>query len=149
MALTLNITAEHDVYLGEDKRLNFGAVYNQGELTDEQLEAAIADETATPIDVSGWDLIWVLRTTDKNATALIEKTSADGITIEGTFNASQALNTQKVIVTLADTDSYDPDASPAVALRARKYRHSLKRMDDGAETVLASGDFQFLQATAR
>lgn len=152
MARALHITADHDVFLGEDKEIHFGPVYASSGLTDAQLAVLIAAGTATPVDASTWDLIWVLRRKDKTADpALIEKATGSpvGITVEGTFNASQALNTQDVVVALVDTDSYDPTSSPAVALRAGKYRHSLKRTEDGSETILAFGDFRFLQATAR
>ena len=136
MAIERNVTAVDHVFLGEDKILEF-AIYADHAMT-------------TPVDVSGWDLIWVLRKKDGSADpALIEKETGDGITVVGAFDSDPAANTQRVRVTLLDTDTYDPEASPAVELRKGKYRHSLKRLDDGSETILVFGSFQFLQATSR
>lgn len=138
MALEVNVTKDHHVFIGEDKVLEF-VIYT--------------DHTKTVVlDTSAMSLIWVLRTTDKSAVALITKStdhSPPGITHDGTFNADPDVNTQKVQVHLYDTDSYDDTGSPVVTLKKRKYRHALKRMDDGSETVLAFGNFQFLQATTR
>lgn len=159
MAVEINIVSpERRVFIGTDLRLEFVLYGQPSDVTDEEfqalIDAALAADTVpalTPINVAGKDWIWVLRKTDKAADpALIEKASGgDGITVEGTYNADPEVNTQLLVVTLEDTDSYDPDASPAVALKAKKYRHSLKRVDDGFETIMAFGNFQFLQATAR
>lgn len=151
MALQIDITKDDRVFIGEDKKLQF-AVYNQTGLTDAELLALIDAGTAEPLDVSAWDLIWSLRRKDKSSDpALIEKTNGSpaGITVIGTYNATQSVNTQRVQVQINDTDSWDPDASPAVALKAGTYRHSLKRLDDGLETVLVFGKFVFMQSTTR
>jgi len=151
MALQQDITADQRIFLGEDKYLEF-PVYDQTNLTDEELRAQIAAGTATPIDVSGWGLLWVLRKKDKSDDpALIEKSTGSpaDITVIGTWDANQGTNTQRVRVALYDTDSYDPTGSPPVILRKGTYRHSLKRMDDGSESVLNFGKFVFLQSTTR
>lgn len=139
MAIQRNVTAADHVFLGEDKILRY-KIWEDHEKT-------------IPINVAAWELIWVLRKTDKaEDPALIVKANTDsppGIAVIGVFNADPLVNTQEVEVTLLDTDSYDPTVSPAVKLKRAKYRYSLKRMDDGAETILTFGDFQFLQATAR
>ncbi len=130
MAVETNVTEDNHIFLGEDKILEF---------------TVLDDDEVTPIDVSGWDLLWDLRKADKTSgDALIEKTTAAGITITGVYNVAPLVNTQRVLVTLADTDS---DSSTTLA--AKTYRHALKRMDSGSETVLAFGDFVFLQATTR
>lgn len=151
MALEQDITAEKRIFLGEDKRVEF-PIYDQTDLTDEELLAEIAAGTATPLDVSGWELLFDIRKKDNTADpAIIEKTtgSPGGITVIGTWDASQSVNTQRIRVLLDDTDTYDPTASPDVVVKKGTYRYALKRMDDGSETVLVFGKFVFLQATTR
>jgi len=148
MALERNFTKDDRIFIGEDKVLYF-SVYDQTGLTDAELLAQIAAGTATPLDVAGYELVWILRAKDNTADpALIEKESFAGISVVGVFNASQALNTQKVAVLLEDTDTWD-EASPAVAFTKGKKRYSLKRIDAGQETVLAFGYIDFMMATAR
>jgi hypothetical protein len=139
MAIVANITKDHHVFVGEDKKLRF-TIY--------------ADHAKTEVvDVSGFSMYWALRKTDKASDpALIEKSTDDspaGITVEGTYDADPEVNTQQVVVTLKDTDSWDPTTSPPIALKQFKYRHALKRSNQSLETVLAFGDFQFLMATTR
>lgn len=136
MANQVDVTEADHVFIGEDKRLRF---------------AISSDHAGTaPINVTGWSLGWYLRRSDKESDpALITKTTANGgVTLEGVYSADPAVNTLRVIVTLVDSDSYDPAASPPI-IRPGIYRHSLKRLDDGSETVLTFGGFEFLQATAR
>lgn len=143
MAYHRDITADDQVFFDTDRILRY-TVY-QGNPT----AAEIAAVTAIPQDVSGWSLAWTLRKKLTGA-AMIEKLtgSPGGIAITGTYNVDPAVNTQRVEVTLADTDTYDPDASPAVNLKAGSYVYALKRTDDGEETVLAYGKFKLLQAAA-
>lgn len=127
MATEANVTASDRFFVGEDKVLNFTVYQSDG---------------VTPQDVATWALQWVLRKTEKSTSALIDKTTGAGVTITGVYNVSPALNTQKVVVAIADTDT---DAlNPNVT-----YRHALKRTDAGSETVLAFGDFILLQAAVR
>lgn len=139
MALEFNVTKDDHVFVGEDKELHL-VIYT--------------DHTRTAIlDTSAMSLSWLLRNTDKSADpALIEKiseSSPPGITHTGTYNSDPVVNTQHVVIHLYDTDSWDEDVSPPVKLRKKKYRHSLKRMDADAETILMWGSFQFLMATNR
>lgn len=110
--MAADITAADKWYAGEDKTLRF-TIY-----TD--------DTEATCEDVSGFTLSWKL-TTKPGATALLTKTG----TVSGTFNATPASNTQRVTVSIADTDTD--------ALTATTYYHELKRTDAGNEAVLAQG----------
>lgn len=139
MAMAWNVVKDDHVFVGEDKELR-GVIFEDHEQT-------------TVMDMTGVPLIWSLRKRDNSAEpALIEKSTEDsppGIVVEGTFNADPLVNTQEVVILLHDTDSWDETVSPPVRLRQRKYRHALKRMNDGAETVLAWGSFQFLMATTR
>lgn len=96
----------------------------------------------TPKDVTGYAFAWVLRKRDADPDpAILEKTSAAGIAITGTYSADPDANTQRVEVTIADTDTEDLDAGT--------YRHSLKRTDEGSETILAFGNAVLQRATAR
>jgi hypothetical protein len=158
MAVEINYVAPDDgFFVGTDFGLEYVLYEQPSDMTDAKfqalIDAALADDTVpdlVPIDLAGKTWAWVLRLKDKSPDpALIEKTSADGITIEGVYNADPSLNTQVMVVSVEDSDSYDPDASPAVELKPKKYRFSVKRMDDGFEQVHVFGYFQFLQATAR
>lgn len=137
MASTRNFVGDDAIYLGDDTPIEF-TIY------------ADADET-TILNVTGWNISFAVRKSDRSSTALIEKSTEDspaGIVISGVFNSSPASNTQKVTVTLLDTDSYDPN-SPVVELSPGRYRYALKRMDAGSETTLAVGDFEFVQGAVR
>jgi hypothetical protein len=138
MSTTRNFTGDDAIFLGDDTAIDF-TIY--------------ADDDQTTIeDVTGWNIAFAVRKSDRTSTALIEKSTEDspaGIVISGVFNATPATNTQKVTVTVNDTDSYDPESSPEVALSAGRYRYSLKRMDAGFETTLARGDFEFVQGAVR
>jgi hypothetical protein len=137
MSLEQNITVEHTLFAGEDKQLKF------------EILAAGADP-ASPVaavqNVAGWTFAWTLRAAVRSidphraqATAIaVAKTSASGIAIEGTYNASRALNTQRVVVTIADTDTE--------TLAGGTYVQALKRMDDGSESVLCHGTVALLKA---
>lgn len=136
MAIEFDVTEAAHVFRGEDKTL--------------QLEIFTDDTQTAALDVSGFALSWVLRKHDLHPTALVSKSTVApaGITIAGVFNANPQVNTQKVQISLLDTDTYDPPAIPAVNIKPGTYRHSLKREDIGAKTVLMFGDFTILGATA-
>lgn len=147
MAYRRDITEEDKIFYDTDNILNY-TVY-QGDPTAEEIEAG----TAVPQDVSGWTLGWFFR--KKTGTAdppLIYKSNtgspADGIAIIGAYNVSPSLNTQRVQVTLGERDTYDPLASPAVVIRPGDYNYSLKRLDEGSNTILAWGKFKLIQAAA-
>jgi hypothetical protein len=142
------------ICVGEDKRLEFelydlGPVslddYPTGYLTPDELDALIATGEVTPVNVTGWTFTFILRKGDKSVDpALLTKAA----TIEGTYNADPAVNTQIVVVALADTDTAAADGT-SVTLAPKVYRYSLKRTDSGAETIYARGDFDLQEATAR
>lgn len=140
MALTRNFVGDNAVFLGDDTELEF-TIYTSSAET-------------TILDVTGAEIAFAIRKSDKSDTAEIEKTtegspSPTGVSISGVFNADPAINDQTVTVTLADTDTYDPTVSPAIEIRAGRYRYSLKRMDAGSETTLYVGDFEFVQGAVR
>lgn len=114
-----NITADDKFYVGEDKTLRF-TIY-----TD--------DTETTCQDVTGFTISWKLASRP-GATALLTKSGV----VSGTFNASPSVNTQRVTVSVADTDTD--------GLTATTYYHELKRTDAGNEAVLAQGRLQLLPA---
>lgn len=143
MSYQRNITADDKVYFDTDRLLRY-AVY-AGDPTADEITAG----TATPEDVTGWDLSWVLRKKPNSADPpLIEKLVGQGITITGVFNSDPDANTQRIEVLIADTDTYDPNVSPTVEIKAGTYVYALKRIDPGSETILAEGTFTLLRAAA-
>jgi hypothetical protein len=113
-------------------------IYDGDGLTDDELQALITAGTATEKDITSWDLAFTVRRKLNSADPpLIYKETGDGITLEGTFGGSPL---QTVLVALEDTDTYDPDSSPAVLIKEGVYVYALKRLDAGAETVLAYGN---------
>ena len=143
MAYHRNITSADQVFFDTDRVFEY-TLYEAAP----DLDAQIAAGTAVPEDVTGWALSWVLRKKVNSTEILIEKIVGEGIEIVGTYNASMALNTQRIRVTLAATDTYNVLVSPPVTIKAGKYQYALKRTDDGAEDIKAYGSFQLLQAAA-
>lgn len=122
MATLTTIGGNGTMFMGEDKQLRL-------ELLD--------DINGNPVDMAGWVLLFDVRMSDQAPDpALISKVP----TITGVYNSVRALNTQRAIVVLTDTEMN--------TLQARIYRHSWKRMDDGSETVLSRGPFHPEKATA-
>ena len=136
MAIEHHITEDDHMFVGDDRFIQI-SVYEDHEET-------------TPLDVSGQELVWILKTKDNSSTVLIEKSTAGspaGITIQGSFNADPLINTQKVVVELAAEDSYSQASPPGTRLTKKKYRYALKRVNDGARSTLMYGNFQWLYAT--
>jgi hypothetical protein len=126
MAVRSDITADDAWFIGEDKTLSY----------------EVLDENSVPVDVSGYALLWVLRNPPKqaNRALLIVKTTDSGITITGVYNSVRASNTQRVVVTVDDTDTD--------ALGGGTYECALKRTDDGSESVLSYGEVVLLASVA-
>ena len=134
MAIQHHITADEHVFVGDDRTIII-TVYED-------------DDETIPLNVAAADLVWQLRPTDASSTLLIEKTTAGspgGISVTGVFNVDPDLNTQRVVIALSAEDSYAVDPS-GIRLKKKKYRYSLKRINDGARSTLMFGNFQFLQA---
>jgi hypothetical protein len=105
-----------DWFIGDDITLRF-TVYTSHART-------------TCLDVSLFAMAYALRRRNTDAdTALISKSTANGtITVTGVFNSDPLVNTQRVLVSIVDTDT--DGMSPG------SYMHSLKRTDPGFETVM-------------
>lgn len=135
MAIERHITATDQVFVGDDRTFEIEVFDDDGE---------------TPVDISAYDLEWILRKTDKSVDALIEKSTAGspaGIAITGTFNVDPDLNTQRAVISLDAQDSYSTGSPVGTRLTKKKYRYALKRVNNGARTTLTYGNFQFLHAT--
>lgn len=119
MSVTANVTRDDRVFLGEDKTLRF-TIYSDAAQTLYQ-------------DASAFGLSWKLAS-KPGATAALTKTVGSGIAITGTYT-SPSVSTQKVEVSIADTDTD--------ALTPGTWYHELKRTDGGVEAVLAQGTIYF------
>lgn len=123
MAIEVNVGGDGSLFVGEDKILRLSVTNAL---------------TGLPENIVGWVIHFVVRRRDNTADpAIFEKTA----TIVGTYSVDPLVNTQKAEVQLTDTELN--------TVKARTYRHSWKRMDDGSETILAYGDFEPQLATAR
>ena len=133
MSYESNIAGTDHFFAGEDKVLSY--------------EVFAAGSTTTMEDVAAFSLRWELRRWGASGASVLVKTTSivapnpGGITITGTFNASRAVNTQRVIVTIADTDTD--------TLTAGRYNMALKRLDAGLEAVLSHGTVEVLVAAVR
>jgi hypothetical protein len=109
------ITADHEWFIGADHQFEFGPML---------------DGDGAPVNIAAWTMSWMLKRklSDLDAAALLTKVP----TITGSYSATVASNTQRAVVTIADTDT---DAFVA----RDNYQHELKRTDAGSEQVLAYG----------
>jgi uncharacterized alpha/beta hydrolase family protein len=106
------------LFVGEDKTLTF-------ELSP----------GGVPVDAATWVVLFDVRVKDNSPSFILQKLA----TVTGAFNVDRALNQQRAVVQLDDDMN---------KFKARSYRYSLKRMDDGSETVMFHGDFAPEKATA-
>ena len=109
-----------DLFIGEDRKYKY---------------AVLSADRKQAINVAGWTFSWMVKrlATDADSAKLIQKTSVAGIAIEGLYNAVPSVNTQRVVVTVDDTDSDTLVAGRCVV--------ELKRADPGNEVVLHYGPF--------
>lgn len=129
MATDVTIGGGGSIFVGEDKvlRLELAGVNPDGTVS-----------TTVAIDMTGWTMLFDVRKKDKSPDPAI--LAITPLTITGVFNALRSSNTQRALVPLTD-DQLN-------LFRAKAYRWSWKRMDDGSETVLAWGTFAPQKATA-
>jgi uncharacterized alpha/beta hydrolase family protein len=121
MAATVTIGGDGSLFVGEDKTF--------------RLE--LLDVAGTPVDMSGWTILFDVRKKDTSPDpAIFSKTAS----VTGAYNSVRASNTQRAVVALTDTEMN--------TVVAKTYRYSWKRTTDGSETVLLRGDFKPEKATA-
>ena len=65
---------------------------------DKVLRAHIKDSTGVPVNIAGWAISFVVRSTDAAVPAVVSATA----TISGAYNVDPAVNTQRAVVTLTD-----------------------------------------------
>jgi hypothetical protein len=117
-----NLDDDDDFFIGEDKTLGPGTIYQQNK--------------RTPQDITGWSVSYMIKRSldDLDVDAVLQKTTASGITL--TTPTSGIMN-----ITIADTDTD--------GLTAGRYYHEVKRTDAGQETVLAKGTCVLQQGVHR
>lgn len=101
---------------------------------DRVLEFTVVDENDAAVDITSYALEWVLRRKRGSPSADITKTTGSGITITDGPNGVCE-------VAIDDTDT--------LTLSPEQYFHTLRRTDDGLETVLSFGDLFLQQAATR
>lgn len=123
MSYESNIVATDHLFAGEDKTLSY--------------EVFAAGSTTTMENVTGFTLQWTL----KRGEVTLTKTTTSGVTITGVYDSVRATNTQRVVVTIADTDTEN--------FTAGRYTMALKRLDAGLEAVLSHGTVDLQVAAIR
>lgn len=128
MGVESPITRDHRLYRGTARKLTF-TVY--AEMPSQTSAGVIRDITAK-------ELSWVLVTAKSADPATLTKTTpAAGVAILGTFNADPALNTQRVEVSIA--------ASDTAGLAPGRYWHDLWIVTSGEEDCIAEGPVDLLE----
>jgi hypothetical protein len=127
MAVETTIGGSGSLFVGEDKILRF--------------ECALAENgtisATVAVDMAAWTMRFDVRKKDNSSDPAILALTP---TVSGVFNVDRTANTQRAQVTLTDTQLNE--------FKAKNYRWSWKRMDDGNETVLGWGTFAPQKATA-
>ena len=132
MGMKSAITSDHALFTGTDRTLAFEIFAPDG----------VAME-----DVVGQAFRWSMRKAvsrvepfrTRHETELCVRTTGDGITITGVYNSSRALNTQRVTVSIRDTDTE--------SLAGGQYEHALKRTDPDNEDIKSYGTVELLVAS--
>ena len=148
MAYRRDFTKVNDIIIGDDLAFHFEIFQSDLVATFDSATGQDVYVSGTPEDVSTWTFRWELRVKDTaTGIPILSKTTAGGITITGTYDAIHANNTQRVVVTIADTETYS-DAQ-VVLIPPKTYTYSLKRDDAGSEKTLVYGKFVLQEKPAR
>ena len=102
---------------------------------DKTISVEVLDADDIPVNITGWGVALSVKSEEADAVAVLSATAS----ITGTYNATRAVNTQRAAFTLTDTQT--------AAVVAGLYRYSVKRTDDGSETIVAFGPFEVELAT--
>jgi hypothetical protein len=138
----------NDIIIGDDLAFHYEIFQDDLVATFDSATGQDIYVSGTPEDVTTWTFRWELRVKDTaTGAAILSKTTVSGITITGTYDASHAANTQRVVVTIADTETYS-DAQE-VLIPPKTYVYSLKRDDSGSEKTLVYGKFVLQEKPAR
>ena len=112
MALFATVGGSGALFIGEDK----------------QIALELIDTNANPVNMLGWTIQFVVRTSDTAPDPPVLTLPA---TISGAFNAVRSLNLQRAVVQLTEVEME--------LLSARTYRQSFKRTDSGSQTIFEYG----------
>jgi len=138
----------NDIIIGDDLAFHYEIFQDDLVATFDSATGQDIYVSGTPEDVTTWTFRWELRVKDTaTGAAILSKTTVSGITITGTYDADHAANTQRVVVTIADTETYS-DAQ-VVLIPPKTYVYSLKRDDAGSEKTLVYGKFVLQEKPAR
>lgn len=135
MALETNFTDADHLFIGCDVHLIIGGGNGFHILADP------GGVGAAVIDVSSFALELDVRNAIADASAIFTLTSGGGLSVTGTYDASQLTNTQGV-------DCYF-SASNTTLLAPGSKAWALKRMDAGVKTIIAYGTFPWALAAVR
>lgn len=100
------------------------------------------DAQDTAINVTGWATSFMVKRDKSDADAAALLTNTSGV-ISGVFNATPSVNTQRITVTVADTDCL------STAIPEGQYRYEFERTDAGYETTLAYGTCEAILGVQR
>lgn len=135
----VDLGADGDLFIGEDLRIDL-EVIDQSSTVNPATGAPVPPASWVPLDVgSGYTFQFDLR---EEPTAASPKISV-ACSIIGTYNASRAVNTQRVRATLTDDDT----AVANLGANGGLYWYSFKRTNDGAERIALYGQARFTRAT--
>jgi len=148
VAYRRDYTKVNDIIIGDDLSFKYEIFQDDLVATFDATTGRDTYVSGTPEDVATWSFRWELRVKDTaTGVPMLSYTLGSGITITGTYNASHAANTQRVVVAIADTETYS-DAG-AVLIPPKTYTYSLKRDDPGSEKTLVYGKFVLQEKPAR
>ena len=148
MAYRRDYPKVNDIIIGDDLAFHYEIFQDDLVATFDSATGQDIYVSGTPEDVTTWTFRWELRVKDTaTGAAILSKTTVSGITITGTYDADHAANTQRVVVTIADTETYS-DAQ-VVLIPPKTYVYSLKRDDAGSEKTLVYGKFVLQEKPAR
>jgi hypothetical protein len=148
VAYRRDFTKVNDIIIGDDLAFHFEIFQSDLVATFDSTLGQDVYVSGTPEDVGAWTFRWELRVKDTaTGVPILSKTTAGGITITGTYDAVHSANTQRVVVTIADTETYS-DAG-AVLIPPKTYVYSLKRDDPGSEKTVVYGKFVLQEKPAR
>lgn len=111
MPIESPITERHRLVIGDDKTVRID----------------VTDENGAAKNMTGWALTWEIKSSRTSSTALVTKTTSDGISI-----GNGAGTGDRATITIADTDLED-------TLSEGTYWHQLRRTDAGNEELLSYG----------
>lgn len=124
MGINGSIGGDGTFFIGEDKVLSLSVLTKDPRIYPYDGTNA----GAKAVDITGWEIKLVVRKTDNAAeTALLTKTAVVG----GVYNVNPAINTQRAVVELSDTET--------AAFTTKSGRYSFRRTDDQFNTDLRYG----------